>query len=95
MISPPLQLIMMILDLYGFILIVWIVLSLLITFNIINPYQPFVKMVSDVLYRLTEPVLRFVRRFVPTIGGVDLSPIVVFIAIRFIEYTIVYYSRGH
>jgi YggT family protein len=95
MISPPLQLVMMILNLYGFMLLVWIILSLLITFNIINPYQPFVKMVSDVLYRLTEPVLRFVRRFVPTIGGVDLSPIAVFIAIRFIEYTIIYYSQGH
>ncbi|WP_348720999.1 YggT family protein, partial [uncultured Candidatus Puniceispirillum sp.] len=51
----------------------------------INPWQPAVRMIINVLARLHEPILRQVRRFLPDLGGIDLSPIVLFLAAQFIR----------
>lgn len=71
-----------ILQLYSWVLIVWVVLSWLIAFNVVNTRNRFVYTLSDVLYRLTEPALRPLRRVLPDLGGVDLSPV----ALWFIIY---------
>lgn len=84
-VNPFIDLITTILSLYGWALIIYIVLSLLISFNIVNPYQPFIQKLNMVLYRITEPVLRYFRRFLPDLAGIDLSPIIVFILIQFIK----------
>lgn len=55
----------------------------------------FVAHVSDALYKLTEPVLRRIRRYMPDLGMVDLSPIVVFIAIRFISNVLYTYFYSY
>src|SRR3954468_17591305 len=65
-----------ILEIYKWVVIAWIVLSWLISFNVVNTRNRFVYVVSDVLYRVTEPVLRPIRRVVPNVGGLDLSPLV-------------------
>jgi YggT family protein len=73
------------LQLYVYILIAGAVLSWLIAFNVVNTRSPFVNMVGTLLYQLTEPVLRPVRRVLPAMSGLDLSPIVVILIIYFIQ----------
>ncbi len=57
------------------------VMSWLISFRVINTYSRPVSIISEFLYRATEPLLRPIRRFLPNFGGLDISPIVVLIAI--------------
>ncbi|SDG88004.1 YggT family protein [Roseospirillum parvum] len=61
------------------------ILSWLVAFNVINPRNQFVASVGNVLWRITEPLLRPIRRVVPVMGGVDLSPIVLLLAIVFVR----------
>lgn len=70
-----------ILNLYTWLLIGWIVISWLVSFDIINTRNRVVYVVSDFLYRITEPVLRPIRRIVPGIGGIDISPVILLLAI--------------
>ncbi len=79
-----LALIIMVLDFYKWIVIGSVIMSWLVSFNIINYSSPFVKMIYDFLYQMTEPVFAFVRRFLPSLNGIDLSPIVVIFAIHFL-----------
>jgi YggT family protein len=82
------------LQIYKWVVIAWVVLSWLISFNVVNTRNRFVYVLSDVLYRVTEPVLRPIRRVVPTVGGLDLSPIVLFLIIHLIQlYVIIYLAR--
>jgi len=79
------QLLYVVLDLYVWVLIISAVLSWLVAFNVINTRNRFIYTVMDVLYRLTEPVLRPVRRVMPNLGGVDISPIIVILGIFFLQ----------
>ena len=80
-----LSLIDLILNIYWWILIAVVVMSWLIGFNIINGQNNIVRQVRYALYRLTEPVLGPIRRFIPDLGGLDFSPLVALIAIWFIR----------
>ena len=73
------------LQLYVYVLIASAVLSWLIAFNVVNTRNPFVNMVGTLLYQLTEPVLRPIRRVLPPMSGLDLSPIVLILIIYFIQ----------
>ncbi len=66
-------------------LIIWTVLGLLVAFNVINAYNPFVQSVMRGLDALFEPLLRPIRRFLPKARGVDFSPMVLMIIIYFIQ----------
>jgi YggT family protein len=81
----------LILQLYIWLLIAAAVLSWLIAFNVINTRNQFVAMVGDFLYRITEPVLRPIRNMLPSLGGIDLSPVVVIFIIIFLRYVIALY----
>ena len=72
-----------ILDLYMWCIIISAVLSWLNYGGIINPSNRFVFMVGDFLYRITEPTLRIVRRWIPNLGGIDISPVIVILIIAF------------
>jgi YggT family protein len=85
-----LQFISWLLGLYVTVLIVTVILSWLIAFNVINTQNQFVRIVTDVLYRLTEPVLRPIRNMLPNFGGLDLSPVVLIIIIYFIQSVVIY-----
>lgn len=74
-----------IINIYIWTLLAYIMSSWLIAFKIINPWQPAVRMIINVLARLHEPILRQVRRYLPDLGGIDLSPIVLFLAAQFIR----------
>ena len=86
-----LLLINMILGFYAWIIIISAVMSWLIAFNVVNTHNRLVASIVDVLYRLTEPVLRPLRRIIPNLGGLDLSPVVVLFAIWFLQDVIARY----
>lgn len=86
-----LDIILIALQVYTYLLIASVILSWLIAFNVINTRNQFVAMVADFLYRITEPVLAPIRRRMPDLGGIDISPIVVFLLILLLEKIIVYY----
>ena len=70
------------------------VMSWLVAFGVLNVRNQFIRMVVDVLYRLTEPVLRPIRRMLPNLGGVDISPVVVLLIIFLLDHLIVEYGFG-
>ena len=77
------------LDIYKWYVIAMVIFSWLFAFNVINTRNQFVAMVGDFLMRVTEPVLRPIRRFMPDLGGVDLSPIVLFLIIFFLQQLLI------
>ena len=88
MMNPIAFLIYEILDVYEWVVIVAVIVSWLTAFNVINSHNNFVRTVLRILYALTEPVFRPIRKVIPPMGGLDLSPIIVFVIIWFVEYTI-------
>lgn len=86
-----LDVILLALQLYVWILIVSAILSWLIAFNVVNTRNQVVATIWDFLYRITEPVLRPIRSVLPYMGGIDLSPIVVLLAIFLIQRVIALY----
>jgi YggT family protein len=86
-----LDILLIVLDLYVWLLIASAILSWLIAFNVVNTRNQFVAAVSEFLWRITEPVLRPIRSFIPSLGGLDISPIIAILAIMFIQRVISYY----
>ena len=86
-----LNVILIILDIYVWLLIAAAVLSWLIAFNVVNTRNQFVSMLSDFLYRITEPVLRPIRSILPTFGGIDISPVIVILLIFLLKDIILRY----
>ena len=86
-----LGLIIQIIDLYKLVLIIYIILTWMINFNVINTSNRFVYSMMDILYRLSEPSLRLVRRYIPTFGNIDISPIIVFLLLWFIQSLLIEY----
>jgi len=86
-----LDVILIALQLYIYLLIAAAVLSWLIAFNVVNTRNQFVAMVSDFLYRITEPALRPLRRIMPNLGGIDISPVILILLIILIENIIIRY----
>ena len=74
-----------IINIYIWTLLIYIGVGWLVAFRIVNPWQPVVRMITDLLARIHEPLLRQVRRFLPDLGPVDISPIILFIAAQFIR----------
>jgi len=88
---PVLNTIMYALNIYIWILIATAIFSWLYAFNVINTRNQFVNMIGQFLHNVTEPVLRPIRRFMPDLGGVDISMIIVVIIIYLIQQLIIYY----
>jgi YggT family protein len=86
-----LDIVIIILDLYVWLLIAAAILSWLVAFNVVNTRNQFVSAVAEFLYRITEPVLAPIRNIMPNLGGLDISPIIVILLIMFIERVILYY----
>jgi YggT family protein len=86
-----LDVLMLALNLYTWIIIAAAVISWLIAFNVVNTRNDFVRSVESFLYRVTEPVLGPIRRILPNLGGIDVSPIILLLIIFFIQRVIVLY----
>ncbi|MGO9135435.1 MAG: YggT family protein [Methylovirgula sp.] len=84
-----LELIGHLLDLYIIVIIIVAILSWLIAFNVINIYNDIVRSIWNALNALTEPFLRRIRRFMPNLGGVDISPIVLIILVQVAKYVVI------
>lgn len=82
---PLAQVLFIALDLYSWVVIIYVVMSWLTAFNVINTRNRFVAVVQDALGRIVEPVLSRIRAVLPNFGGVDLSPIALFLIIYFIR----------
>jgi YggT family protein len=85
-----LDVVLLALDLYTYVIIGVAVLSWLLAFNVINIHNDFVRSVWNGLNALTEPLLRPIRRWLPAMGGLDISPIVLLLAIYFLQRLIAY-----
>ena len=83
--GPLFGLIDIVLGLFVWIMILAVIMSWLISFNVVNTTNRVVNIIADMLYRITEPALRPIRRFMPNLGGLDLSPIVLLLAIWFVR----------
>jgi YggT family protein len=83
--GPLIKITLVAIDLYIWVVIISAILSWLVAFNVVNTRNRFVYMVGDFLYRVTEPALRPIRRFVPSFGGVDITPVVLILGLWFVQ----------
>ena len=88
---PLIGFLVLVIDLYIWVIIIGAVLSWLIAFNVLNTHNRFVYQIADMLYRVTEPALRPIRRVIPNLGGIDISPVILILIIIFIRYVIALY----
>jgi YggT family protein len=92
--NPFLWLIHTLIWAYIYIVIAAIILWWLITFNVVNSRNPFVGAVGDFLYRITEPALAPIRRRMPNLGGIDISPFILIVGLMFLDLLIFWlYAR--
>lgn len=90
--QPFIDLINVIISIYIWIIIAMVVMSWLVGFNVVNMQNDFVRQIRYALYRLTEPLLGPIRRFLPDLGGLDISPMVLLLALWFLRNLINYYA---
>ena len=81
-------LVLQILKIYTYVVIANVVISWLVAFNVLNTSNRFVYSILEFTYRLTEPFLNRIRRFLPNLGAFDISPIILLLLIWFIEMCI-------
>ena len=82
---PLIGFIVLVIDLYIWVVIASAILSWLIAFNVVNTSNRFVYTVADMLYRITEPALRPIRSVIPNLGGIDISPVILILFLLFIR----------
>ena len=82
---PLIGFIVLVIDLYIWVVIAGAILSWLIAFNVVNTNNRFVYQVADMLYRVTEPALRPIRSILPNLGGIDISPVILILFLLFIR----------
>jgi YggT family protein len=80
-----------VIEIYIWLLIASAILSWLVAFNVINTRNRFVYMLGDFLYRITEPALRPIRRVLPNLGGIDISPVVLILLLVFLQNLLIEY----
>ena len=85
---PLLAVLSSVIGIYSWIIIASVVMSWLVNFNVINSNNNFVVTIMEFLYRVTEPVLNKIRRFLPIMGGFDLSPLVLILFLWFLQAVI-------
>ncbi|GAB5510055.1 MAG: YggT family protein [Hyphomicrobiales bacterium] len=90
--SAVLDVIMLALNLYWWVIIISAILSWLVAFNVVNPRNEVVGTIGRVVHALTEPLLAPIRRFVPSLGGIDISPIILLFGIFFLQQIIIRYG---
>ncbi|MGF1592518.1 MAG: YggT family protein [Kiloniellaceae bacterium] len=83
--GPLIQVIIFALNIYVWMVIASAILSWLVHFGVINTRNQFISMIGEFLWRVTEPALRPIRRFMPNLGGIDISPIILILIIYFLQ----------
>lgn len=85
------DLILLVLELFQWVIIIVAVMSWLIAFDVLNIRQNFVRTIWNALNALTEPFLRPIRNIMPNLGGLDISPVILLLIIYFLQRVILYY----
>lgn len=88
---PFLEVIIILLNMYWWVVIIAVILTWLVAFNVVNTRNQIVGMIADFFYRVTEPVFRPIRAWMPNLGGIDFSPLIVLLIIFLIERIIALY----
>ena len=81
-----------ILNFYKYSVIIYVVISMLISFNVININNQFISIIMNFLFKLIEPSLKIIRRMIPNFGSIDITPVILIILIESILYIITKYS---
>ena len=84
-INPFIEVVLLVLNLFQWSLIIYILISLLTQFGIVNPYHSIINLIQNSLSQIHEPILNILRRYIPIFGNLDLSPLIVFILIEFLS----------
>ena len=87
-----LYIIFQVLQVYKYAVIIYVILSMLISFNIINTNNRIISIVMDFLFKLIEPLLRVIRNLIPNFGAIDISPVILIIVIEAFQYIITKYG---
>ena len=87
-----LYIIFQILQIYKYAVIIYVILSMLISFNIINTNNRIITIVMDFLFKLIEPLLRVIRNVIPNFGAIDVSPVILIIIIEAFQYIMTKYG---
>ena len=87
-----LYIIFQILQIYKYAVIIYVILSMLISFNIINTNNRIISIVMDFLFKLIEPLLRVIRNLIPNFGAIDISPVILIIIIEAFQYIMTKYG---
>jgi YggT family protein len=82
---PLIGFIVLVIDLYIWVVIAAAILSWLVAFNVVNTNNRIVLTIGDMLYRITEPALRPIRNILPNLGGIDISPVILILLLLFIR----------
>jgi len=93
-IDPLFRVLMIAIDLYIWLVIIGAILSWLVAFNVINTSNQLVYLILDFLYRITEPALRRIKRFLPNLGGIDISPVILILGLIFIQMVLANMHRA-
>jgi len=93
--NPAIWLTYQVLNIYWDIILATVIISWLVSFNIINTRNPIVNQINQVLHTLTEPILAPIRRVMPNLGGLDFSPVVVLFIITFLQQSLLPYFFSH
>ncbi len=78
-------LVLQLLKIYSYVVIVNVIISWLIAFNVLNTQNRFVYSILELTYRLTDPILNKIRHFLPNLGSLDISPVILLLLIWFVE----------
>ena len=91
--SPIFAIPYMILNVIWFFIIAHFIMSWLITFNVLNLYQPIVSQIWQGLNRILDPIYGRIRQFIPNMGGLDLAPLIALLMVAALQYTLAYYGQ--
>jgi len=86
-----LEVILLVLQLYSYVIVIVAIMSWLIAFNVINIHNDFVRAVWNAMNALTEPLLRPIRQILPNLGGLDISPVILLLLVYLVQKIIIYY----
>ena len=83
MLNPFIDLLASLIHLYKLCVLIWMILITLVSFKVINAYQPVVRKIMYALSRLVEPALRPIKKILPDLGGIDISPVILWLLLDF------------
>ena len=89
--NPIIYLVELVIEILTWVVIAGAIMSWLVAFGVVNMRNQFIRVIVDMLYRITEPMLRPIRRVLPNLGGVDISPVVLLVGLAVLREALRYY----